>query len=74
MSDRIAGYMVAMDEDLSEAQSDRVRAAILMLHGVAAVEPVVADIKTGMGELRATTAWRTALMHLVANGVETRDA
>jgi len=44
MSDRIKGFIVTLDKDLSEEASDHVLKAIQMVKGVLAVEPITADL------------------------------
>ena len=44
MSDRIKGFIVTLDKDLSEEASDYVLKAIQMVKGVLAVESITADL------------------------------
>jgi len=70
MTDRHAGYIVVLAENIREDDAEEgVLNAIRMLKGVVSVEPVLAG---GQGQsvlaLRHDRQWRDALLGLVRNG------
>lgn len=72
MSDRIAGFVVALERDLDEAAAERLRAALRCLHGVVDVRPLSGDTQALLGAMRSDARWRDALIKLVQEGL--RDA
>ena len=69
MTDRHAGYVVALAKDIREDDAQEgVLNAIRMIKGVVSVEPVVADIGTQLAENRRDSDWRKALYGLAADG------
>lgn len=53
MTDRHAGYVVALDRDMREDDARSTMAAIAQIKGVASVEAVIADVGTIIAEARA---------------------
>jgi hypothetical protein len=71
MTDRHAGYLVTLDEDIREDDAQDLITAIEMLRGVLNVTPVTSDrLITDVTEQRRDAAWRVALANLVRNGPE----
>lgn len=69
MTDRHAGYVVTLAEDIREDDAEEgVLTAIRMIRGVIAVSPVTADVAVHTGRDRADAAWRDALMRLLRDG------
>ena len=52
MTDRHSGYIVALDADIREDDAETILAAISMIKGVFAVQPVVADPAMAITRLR----------------------
>lgn len=68
MTDRHAGYIVALREDLREDDAEAVMTALRMVRGVLAVEPVVASAELHIAQARADAAWRERLSALARTG------
>jgi hypothetical protein len=68
MTDSHAGYVVALDENLREDDSQAVLAALRLIKGVIAVEPVVGTSEMVIAKERVDREWRDALWALVKNG------
>lgn len=64
MTDRHAGYIVTLAEDIREEEADAIIAALRMIKGVAAVSPVVSDLNLRMAMDRRDRVWRQALLEL----------
>jgi hypothetical protein len=65
MTDRHAGYLVTLTEDLRDDDAEEILAALRMVRGVQSVEPVVANIDQRIAQSRADTAWRERLINLI---------
>ena len=52
MTDRHAGYVVALDRDIREDDAEAIISAISMIKGVMAVQPVDADPMSAITHLR----------------------
>lgn len=52
MTDRYAGYVVTLGEDIREDDAESIETALLMVRGVVAVEPIVADYEKACAEAR----------------------
>jgi hypothetical protein len=69
MTDRHAGYIVTLTDDIREDDAEEsVLTALRMVKGVISVEPVVADHAQHIAEERADHRWREALWDLAKNG------
>lgn len=66
MSDRHAGYVVVLDEDLHEDDTEPVVSALGMIRGVLAVVPVKADISMEVAAARAESEVRRKLLDMLA--------
>ena len=53
MTDRHAGYIVTLKDNIREDDAEVIVSALSLIKGVISVEPVVADYTTAMGEQRA---------------------
>jgi len=62
MTERHAGYLVTLAQDIREDDSEAVMAAIAMVKGVVTVEPVPADITLSIATDRATRELQSKLM------------
>lgn len=60
MTDRNAGYIVTLSEDIREDEDEAIITALRMVKGVASVTPVIADFEFHMAEERARTELRRA--------------
>lgn len=58
MTDRHAGYIVVLDEDLREDDAEQLITALKMLRGVTSVEPVTADINLTLATQRVRHEYR----------------
>jgi hypothetical protein len=71
MTDRHAGYLVVLSEDIREDDAEEsVLAALRMIKGVCAVTPVSADYEQVIARERRDGKWRDALYNLAQNGPE----
>ncbi len=52
MTDRHAGYVVALGEDIREDDAEAIMAAISMIKGVLSVQPVIADPMSAITHLQ----------------------
>lgn len=73
MTDRHAGYVVVLEEDLSEGVSSHVIDAIWQLKGVKSVEPVIAEPGIQIAEERAWWEWWERLSKNLTDHREERD-
>lgn len=53
MTDRHAGYVIALEKDIRCDDAEETIAAIKQIRGVLSVEPVIGDPGTQIGEMRA---------------------
>ena len=65
MTDRHAGYIVQLTDDLRDDDSQYVIAALLMIKGVVSVKPVPADYQLHIATERARTEIADKLYALV---------
>lgn len=63
------GFLVTMKHGISEEGAEKVKSALLLLHGVADVSSVQGDTQSLLGSMRTESRWRDALLELVRNGV-----
>jgi len=68
VTDRHAGYIVTLREDVREDAAEAIMTALRMVSGVTSVEPVTADYRDVMARARRDTAWVDALIGLAKNG------
>lgn len=68
MTDRVAAYIVTLDEDIREDDVEPILTALRMTRFVASVKPVPADIDQHIAGERRDSAWRQALRELSGNG------
>lgn len=57
MTDRHAGYLVVLSDDIREDDAKSVIAALQMIKGVASVQPMVADYRQVIARTRRDTEW-----------------
>ena len=67
MTDRHAGYIVTLAQDIREDDAKAVITALRMVKGVMSVEPVVADIQYHMAEQRINREWTDRLYAMINN-------
>lgn len=65
MTDRHAGYLVTLAEDVREDDAAPILAALSMVRGVASVQPVVGDVPTLLAQARRDGVWTEALVDLL---------
>ena len=70
MSERHAGYIVTLDEDISGEEAQAVTDAIAMVRFVRSIEPVAGDLSAQLAMGRRDSGWKTALLELVKRGPE----
>ncbi len=68
MTDSHAGYLVVLDENLREDDSQAVLAALRLIKGVIAVTPVVGTSEVTIAQERVDREWRDTLWGLVRSG------
>lgn len=72
MTDRHAGYLVTLAEDIREDDAEEsVLIALRMIKGVASVTPIVSDYAMHIAAERRDDAWRDTLYGLAKNGPAT---
>lgn len=52
MTDRHAGYVITLAQDIREDDAEAILTALRMIKGVLSVEPVVADIEVSIAQRR----------------------
>lgn len=52
MTDRYSGFLVALDRDMREDDAEAVLTALRMVKGVISVDPIVADGREQIAEIR----------------------
>lgn len=67
MTDRHAGYIVTLAQDIREDDAKAVITALRMVKGVMSVEPVVADIQYHLAEQRINREWTDRLYAMINN-------
>lgn len=65
MTDRHAGYLVTLADDLREDDAEATLAALRMIRGVVKVEPLVSSFEVQVAKARADAEWRTRIANLV---------
>jgi len=65
MSERHAGYVVTLTEDLDEEAAQQVLDALRMIKGVLSAEPITANVDVHIGTERARSEIRGRLLDLV---------
>jgi hypothetical protein len=69
VTDRHAGYIVVLAEDIREDDAEEgVLNALRMIKGVASVKPIIADYELHVAEERRDAEWQDALRALARNG------
>jgi hypothetical protein len=68
MTDRHAGYIVTLREDVRADDAQAIMTALRMVSGVVSVEPVEADYGQVIARNRRDGQWVTALLALVHEG------
>ena len=68
MTDRNAGYLVVLSEDVREDDAERWTDAIRMIKGVVSVTPVPANVAQAIARERRDGEWVDALLKLARNG------
>lgn len=72
MTDRHAAYLVVLDRDIREDDSQEIIRAIQMIKFVSSVKPVVAYHDLQIAEIRRDRQWADALHRLAQEGPEER--
>lgn len=62
MTDRHAGYIVVLDEDIREDDAEHLISALKMLRGVASVQPVTADVNLSLATERVRHEYRSKVL------------
>ena len=70
MSERHAGYIVTLEEDISGEEAQAVTDAIGMVRFVRSIEPVAGDLSQQLAMGRRDSGWKNALLELVRRGPE----
>lgn len=65
MTERHAGYIVTLAEDIREDDAEHIVNALRMVRGVLSVEPVRADLNSAIADERAKAAMREKLLTLL---------
>ena len=65
MTDRHAGYIVTLAEDLREDDAQATINALRMVRGVIGVEPVVSGYELRIAQIRANDEWRKRISELL---------
>ena len=65
MTDRHAGYVVTLAEDIREDDAEHIINAISMIKGVLSVEPVIASFDLQMATERAKADFRAKVLTLL---------
>jgi hypothetical protein len=60
MTDRVAGYVVTLENGVREDADDEIVNALMMVKGVVGVEPVVESTELHMAKAQLRHEWRTA--------------
>ena len=64
MTDRYAGFVVTLEENIREDAAEEILTALRMVKGVLSVEPVTDTFEVQMGKSRALSEFRSALLDL----------
>lgn len=65
MSERHAGYIVTLAEDIQADEAADIFTALHMIRGVIDVQPVTASAETVIAQARADNEWRERLIGLL---------
>lgn len=68
MTDRHAGYVVTLAEDVREDDAEAIATALRMVRGVLSVEPIVADLELHLAEQRVRTDLGRRLFDVLHGG------
>lgn len=66
MTDRLSGFIVALDENIRDDDAETIRVALSMIRGVVDVKPVVADHSLAIAEMRVKNELRTKLYDFIS--------
>jgi hypothetical protein len=67
MSDRHAGYIVTLKDDVRDDDAESIVTALEMVKGVLSVDPIVADVTLWLAEMRAKTAAKRQIIDMLTN-------
>lgn len=67
MTDRHAGYVVTLAEDIREDDAEAVINALRMVKGVINVEPVVSSVELHIADSRADQRWQERIAGLLSS-------
>lgn len=73
MTDRVAAYVVTLKEDVRVDDAEAITNAILMIRGVATVQPIMADMVTHIAEDRVKTRYQMAVYAAVRAVFERKE-
>lgn len=65
MTDRHAGYIVTLENDVREDDAEYIINALLMIKGVISVRPIVSDVELMVAKDRVDLQWREKLHQLL---------
>ena len=65
MTDRHAGYIVTLENDIREDDAEYIINALLMVKGVISVRPIVSDVELMVAKDRVDLQWREKLHQLL---------
>lgn len=65
MTDRHAGYIVALEQNVREDDAEAIVSALKMIKGVVGVTPITATPEVDIAGLRANTQWRERVWELL---------
>lgn len=65
MTDRHAGYIVTLADNLRDDDAEPILNALRMISGVLSVEPIVADVDLHIAQSRADAAWQQRILRLL---------
>ena len=68
MTDRHAGYIVTLEQDVREDDAEAIINALRMVRGVGSVEPIVSDHRNHIGEKRARLDMERRLFAVLRGG------
>lgn len=66
MTDRHSGYLVTLAADIREDDAQPLLAAMRLLRGVIAVEPIINLPEVMIAEARANADWRDRILEMLA--------
>jgi hypothetical protein len=72
MTDRHAGYVVTLSEDVREDDAEAIINAIRMIRGVVDVAPVLGGVDMQIAEARVNGRWRDRIAGLLREETDTR--